>query len=355
MAVPVADRAGSPATRAPAPSPRRRLVLLLVAVGLVLVVVVAAALAYRSLRAARAAAPGRPRHSPLAMPLPPPKVERVPGTPFGPDGTRLVVPAGQTAEEVFITGGARYFRPAGRWTRDGRWRVRTSTATAIYTTRLVIVRPAEDAAFNGAVVLDWIGTDTRSAALVAAGARRNALVASGFAWVGVTAEPAELKRLKEADPARYGRLGHAGSSYAYDIYSQAAKALREPDGLRPLGALEVRQLVGEADPEATPRLVTYVNAVQQHARLFDGFLLRRRPRLGAPLAVSPQPLIAVPDPTPLRRAEGAPLHVCLGGGAVAAEPRRIAQPPLEPQTGLEIARARALMAEMGCPSTDDVR
>jgi len=158
MAVPVADRAGSPATRAPAPSPRRRLVLLLVAVGLVLVVVVAAALAYRSLRAPRAAAPGRPRHSPLAMPLPPPKVERVPGPPFGPDGTRLVVPAGQTAEEVFITGGARYFRPAGRWTRDGRWRVRTSTATAIYTTRLVIVRPAEDAAFNGAVVLDWIGT-----------------------------------------------------------------------------------------------------------------------------------------------------------------------------------------------------
>ena len=110
----------------------------------------------------------------------------------------------------------------------------------------------------------------------------------------------------------------------------------------------MRQLVGEADPEATPRLVTYVNAVQQHARLFDGFLLRRRPRLAAPLAVTPQPLVAVPDPTPLRRAEGAPLHVCLGGGAIAAEPRRIPQPRLEPRTGPEVARARALMAEMGC-------
>ena len=180
-------------------------------------------------------------------------------------------------------------------------------------------------------------------------------MADGFAWVGVTAEPAELERLKDADPARYRRLGHAGSSYAYDIYSQAAKAIREPDGVKPLGDLAVRQLIGEADPEATPRLVTYVNAVQQHARLFDGFLLRRRPRLAAPLAVSPQPLVAVPDPTPLRRAEGAPLQVCLGDGRTAPEPRRIAQPRLEPRSRQEIARARALMAKMGCSSSGDVR
>jgi len=355
MAVPAGGRAASQATGAPAPSPRRdRLLLLAAAVGLASVIVATAVLAYRLL-GPDAAAPSSPTHSPHTEPLPPPKVERVPGTPLGPDGTRLAVPAGQTAREVFITGGARYFRPSGWWTSDGLWRVRPSDATAIYTTRLVIVRPAEAAAFNGAVVLDWIGTDASPGALVAATARRNALVASGFAWVGVTAEPAELTRLKRADPARYRRLGHAGSSYAYDMYSQAAKALREPDSVKPLGELVVRQLVGEADPEATPRLVTYVNAVQQHARLFDGFLLRRRPRLGAPLAVTPQPLVAMPDPTPLRRAEGAPLHVCLGGGAIAPQPRRIPQPRLEPRTRQEVARARALMAEMGCSSTDDVR
>ena len=125
--------------------------------------------------------------------------------------------------------------------------------------------------------------------------------------------------------------------------------------MKPLGSLRVRQLVGEADPEATSRLVTYVNAVQQHARLFDGFLLRRRPRRAAPLASSPQPLVAMPDPSPLRRVAGAPLHVCLGGGRVAPEPRQVAPPRLEPRTPREIARARVVMAEMGCSPADDVR
>ena len=38
-----------------------------------------------------------------------------------------------------------------------------------------------------------------------------------------------FKALKQWDPERYGDLVHPGDQYSYDIYSQAAQAVRRPE------------------------------------------------------------------------------------------------------------------------------
>ncbi len=43
--------------------------------------------------------------------------------------------------------------------------------------------------------------------------------------------------LKTADPERYGTLSHPGDSFSFDIYSQVGVAMRERDGVDPLGGM----------------------------------------------------------------------------------------------------------------------
>jgi hypothetical protein len=98
-----------------------------------------------------------------------------------------------------------------------------------------------------------------------------------------------------ADPARYGSLVHPGDSYSYDIYSQAARALRS-GAPAPLGNLthRVRSLVAWGASQSGSRLFTYVNAVHPTARVIDGFI----PYISAnPAALSQDPLPAVTMPT----------------------------------------------------------
>ena len=52
-------------------------------------------------------------------------------------------------------------------------------------------------------------------------------------------------RLKDFDKARYGSLVHPGDSYSYDIFTQAADALRHPTNPNPLGGLPIRKMIAE--------------------------------------------------------------------------------------------------------------
>lgn len=141
---------------------------------------------------------------------------------------------GYTESEYFFSGTATSYAKSGLWTSDGRWNVRAS-GTAAYKSRLLVRRPADPAKFNGTVVVEWLNVSGQIDLSPDYWFERDELLRQGYAWVGVSAQAVgvnggagEIKGLKGWDPARYGSLVHPGDAFAYDIFSQAGRALRAP-------------------------------------------------------------------------------------------------------------------------------
>lgn len=199
-------------------------------------------------------------------------------------------------DEVFIGGVARSFVPTAALAgvTDGRWNATPTGPTAAYKVRLIIRRPADPAKFNGTVLVEWLnvsaGYDSDSFDSMG-----EQFMREGFAYVGVSAQAGGVDYLRKTwDPARYGALVHPGDSYSYDIFSQAARALRSGDPA-PLGNLtsRIRALVAWGGSQSGARLFTYINSVHPAANVIDGFV----PFIaagGAPLSQDPLPTVRPP-------------------------------------------------------------
>ena len=140
-------------------------------------------------------------------------------------------------EEYFLEGTAVSYAPANgaELGLDGLWDVELAEE-ASYKTRAYVVRPVDPAKFNGVVLVNWqnvtIGADF--------GMPDVEQLERGYSWVGITTQrvaqegqpslgpglPATVG-LCEWDPERYGSLHHPGDAFCYDIFSQAARALRQ--------------------------------------------------------------------------------------------------------------------------------
>lgn len=164
-----------------------------------------------------------------------------------------------------------------------------ATATAIdsghpYRTRLVVRRPAAAERFSGTVVIEWQNNATLYD-IDSLWAFCNAhLMRRGYAWVGVSAFRAGVHAptvgLRAWSPARYGTLDvtEGGTilddALAFDIFSQAAQAVRAPVGIDPMGGLPVERVFAfGASQSATRGLVPYHNAVHPLAGVIDGFFI----------------------------------------------------------------------------------
>jgi hypothetical protein len=97
----------------------------------------------------------------------------------------------------------------------------------------------------------------------------------------------EVQALKKWDPQRYGDLSHPGDPYSYDIFSQAAQAIRRPGEVDALDGLTARHVIAMGESQSAARLVAYVDAVHLAARIYDGFLIHSRGGGGAPLDDDP--------------------------------------------------------------------
>ncbi|MEW6272411.1 MAG: alpha/beta hydrolase domain-containing protein [Thermodesulfobacteriota bacterium] len=218
---------------------------------------------------------------------------------------------GYEQAEFFLSGEATSYAAAGPLRADGRWRVVRSGTTAPYKTRIVVYRPIDPARFSGTVVVEWLNVSGGLDAAPDWIALHTEIVRTGDVWVGVSAQfvgvegPASpltplVGGLKTSDPERYGTLSHPGDSFSYDIYSQAGQALRAPNGPDPLGGLEIRKLIAAGESQSAFRMVTYVNAVDPLARVYDGFLVHSRGGGSAPLAQDPLPPVATPEVVRIR-------------------------------------------------------
>lgn len=217
---------------------------------------------------------------------------------------------GYTVEEFFLTGTATAYRAAGPLGSDGRWRAEPG-ATAPYKTRIVVYRPADPARFSGTVVVEWLNVSGGLDAAPDWITLHTELTRSGAAWVGVSAQYVGIEAgaspltplaggLKSIDPARYGTLSHPGDSFSFDIFSQAGAALRAPDGPDPLGGLAIRKLIAVGESQSAFRMVTYVNAIDPIARVFDGFFVHSRGGGAAPLSQSPLADVRAPEVVRIR-------------------------------------------------------
>lgn len=236
---------------------------------------------------------------------------------------------GYLEQEFVLEGTAQSYRMAGERTLDGRWSVRADT-TAPFTTRLIVRRPAEEARFSGTVVVEWLNVSGGIDAAPDWILTHTHLIRRGHAWAGVSAQRAGIEggglvegmHLKKLFPDRYAILSHPGDAWSFDIFSQAGRTLMadqsrqvgqpeappgttRPGTTRPgaakpgaaklgagqpgagppgaLGTLRPRRLLATGHSQSGAFLVTYVNAIDPLAQVYDGFQVHGRPAAGVSL------------------------------------------------------------------------
>ncbi|MFN0169556.1 MAG: alpha/beta hydrolase domain-containing protein [Bryobacteraceae bacterium] len=152
-----------------------------------------------------------------------------------------------------------------------------------YRTRMIVRRPMPPAKFNGTVLMEWqnVAGGYDLDALWAASSEH--ILRRGYAWVGVSAQRAGIHQaitgLREWSPARYGTLdvtqGGAimDDALSFDIFSQAAQAVRNPGSVKPLGDLTPERIIAIGVSASANRLATYYNSIQPLTRVFDAFVL----------------------------------------------------------------------------------
>src|SRR5262249_157598 len=109
--------------------------------------------------------------------------------------------------------------------------------------------------------------------------------------------------LKTVNPARYGSLHHPGDGFSYDMFSQAAQAVRTPSGPNPVGDLKPKRVIAVGESQSAFRLVNYVNAIHPIAHVYDGFFIHSRGGLGVPgtpPALAPPATAAIPATEAIR-------------------------------------------------------
>lgn len=202
-------------------------------------------------------------------------------------GTFIDLPAlGYTTEtEYFVSGTASAYTNVNELDPDGKWQVEASEQAA-YQTRIVVIKPADPADFNGTVFVEWLNVSAGFDSGPDWNMTHTELIRKGHAWVGVSAQKVGVEALLDGSAAdivpgsasddRYDSLFHPGDSYSYDIYSQVAQAIREPGGVSPLGNLQPQRLIAAGESQSAGRMVTYVNAFAPMHAAFDGYFIHSR-------------------------------------------------------------------------------
>ncbi len=212
----------------------------------------------------------------------------VPGTPVLDLGQFELNDSGCSVEEWFLHGTAVAYAVDDR-REDGQWNAFVEDS-APFTTRLVVCKPTERARANGVVVLDWLNVSGGIDSCAEWRYLHREIIRKGMTYVGLSAQQAGISGggivpgspLQQIDPERYGRLDHPGDQFSYDIFTQAARALRSPDG--PLQGRTTNALLATGSSQSAAYLVSYLNAAHPLNNVIDGFLLDGRGDTGAPMS-----------------------------------------------------------------------
>jgi hypothetical protein len=241
---------------------------------------------------------------------------------------------GYTEQEFIIEGTARSFALTGERGPDGRWSA-NQDADAPYVTRILVRRPVDPAAFSGTVAVEWNNVSSGMDVSPDWALLQRGLIERGHIWVGVSAQKAGIDggglveglHLKVLAPDRYGVLKHPGDAWSFDIFSQVGALLRSSAAA--LNVPGAERLIALGESQSAFFLVTYINAIDQTAQVFDGFFVHGRGASGADLGGSwgpgsrPGPAAATPERirddarVPVLVLQSETDVIVLGGGAPA--------------------------------------
>lgn len=258
------------------------------------------------------------------------------GDPFIGSATGLAVPDGYVQHEYVAAGTATDYVAEGALTADGSWTLVPDT-TANYRTRVIVRRPAEQTEASGTVILEWLNVSGGLDANPDYASLEEEIVRQGHTWVGVSAQLIGVaggpvlvapegfedivgQGLVALDPERYGSLEHPGDGYAFDIFTQVARAVRAGD---PAVGGEVPEVVLAAgESQSAIALTTYYNGVQPLTAAFDGFLIHSRAFAALPLVAPGEhadlagSMVTTPEPVVLRSDLDAPVLMLQAEGDV---------------------------------------
>ncbi|MCB1701636.1 MAG: hypothetical protein H6985_04230 [Pseudomonadales bacterium] len=217
---------------------------------------------------------------------------------------------GYEQAEYFLEGTASAYTNVSELGADGAWTVEPGEEAA-YKTRIVVYRPIDPADFNGNVLMEWLNVTAGFETPPSWGTGQLEMRRGGSVWIGVSAQYVGIEgsprallplHLKAVNPERYGSLVHPGDSFSYDIFSQAAQAVRSPSEINPLEGLNVERLIAYGESQSAGRLTTYVNAIHPLYNTFNGYMIHSRGDGSSPLAQEPQVPIPAPE-SPLVRTD----------------------------------------------------
>lgn len=150
----------------------------------------------------------------------------------------------------------------------------TSGASAPYESRMLVRLPRDPKRFSGTVVVEWLNVTGQMDLETSWPVEAQYLMRHGIGYVGVSAQFAGVccgsTTLKGWDPVRYSPLFMPpGDEFSYDIFSQAIRALRAPQGnqtsvgqpikVDPMLGMHVRHLVANGASQSALYLTTFVN------------------------------------------------------------------------------------------------
>jgi hypothetical protein len=195
---------------------------------------------------------------------------------LSPDGwTTTVHPplagAGYVAEEFVVAGQARVFAADAR----------DDDPRGTYATRVLAIRPREDAAFSGVVHLELLNPSTGEDFPMFWPDAGFHLMERGDAYLGLTCKAVTTGHLRSRDPERYAALHIHHDSVIWDLLGAVARATHQPegDGLLPgLRAPSRRFATGWSQSGSFLRTYLGERIHQQHSALaeadiIDGYLV----------------------------------------------------------------------------------
>lgn len=175
-----------------------------------------------------------------------------------------------------------------------------------FTTRMVVRRPARTEAFSGTTFLEWNNVSFGHDIEIDWFLSHDYFMSEGHVWVGLSAQRVGVDALRAWDPERYGELtvGEPGlaDAPAFDVYSQTARTLRDPQGVDPLPGFDIDTIIATGHSQSARYLSGYHNRVQPDQGVVDAFMIHGAP---TPLDASGTPVMRLMAETDVRsRAEG---------------------------------------------------
>jgi Alpha/beta hydrolase domain len=156
--------------------------------------------------------------------------------------------------------------------------------SAPYTSRMLVRLPIDPKKFNGTVMVEWVNVTGQKDIQTSWPVVGEYLMHHGYGFAVVDAQLAGdccgPTTLKGWDPVRYAPIVHPPDEFAFDIFSQAIRALRHPNvpGVNPMRGMKVKHIVAGGASQSATELTTFINSGYNRGEI-DAYAISR---LGGP-------------------------------------------------------------------------